>query len=64
MKKIAAIILLLIATIFSLSFLSAQVTIEGYGRGVTTVNPDGTWYFECDNSSNTNCSLTIKPPKG
>ncbi len=64
MKKIKLILLILlfIVTIFNfIEFSYGEITISSKGRGETMYNDDGTWQFHCDNSSDNNCSLIVKP---
>ena len=58
MKSIILLVLIII-TFLSLNLTSATVTIVGKGRGTTIYYGPNNWKWECDNSTNTKCTLTV-----
>ena len=64
--KILAVCVLMIVSIATVSSYLNGVTIiiQSTGRGTSTIQPDGSYVFQCDNSTSTSCTLTvhIKPP--
>jgi hypothetical protein len=59
--KIKGIILLVlvILTFLSLNLTSATVTIVGKGRGTMIYYGPFNWKWECDNSTDSPCTLTV-----
>jgi len=60
--KLAAVGALIAVTVLSVNFLigADKVTISSKGKAKATVE-NGVAHFECDNSDNITCTITIEP---
>lgn len=62
--KILGVVLLILATIATFTYLNADtVTLTGKGQPHTWTDSDGSIHWKCEPETQNSCSITIQLPK-